>query len=851
MRFSEVVNIHKRQLLLLFSRSFSPPCPNLFHMSKLFLLPPIKKPRQNPFKFFLSSRLRRVADSIAQILRTRETNPHWERALDDAFSLEEEEEEAIAPVLARLPDPDSALAFFDWARRRRPPWADPPDSLSYSTLLRILAKARRFPEIELVLQTMRSEERTPTREALGALVAAYSDSGLEEEALDVYRTMRDQLGSFPDVSDCNCLLKLLVERRHCDLARQVYDEMLKRDGGADNYSTGIMVRGLCIEGRMDEAKNLIEHRWGAGCTPNVVFYNTLLDGYCRNGDMKRGLELFREMKLKGFLPTLVSYGIVINGFCKKGNFVEINKFFSEMKARGLWPNVQIYNNVIDAWCKHGSVVKAKAVLRQMIGSGCEPDIVTYNILISGLCQGGNVGEAELLLREAIKRRLDLNKFSYTPIIHGYCQNGEVAMASNLFIEMMEKGHKPDLVIYAALIHGLVLMQEINDALAIREKMIEKGVTLDAGIHNILISGLCKKGMLASAKKLLAEMLDQNILPDEFVYATLIDGFIRNEDLSEAKKVFEFMGQKGIRHGVVGYNAMIKGYCKFGMMNDAILCINSMRRDGYCPDEFTYTTVIDGYAKQSDLDGALSVFGDMMKRRCKPNVVTYSALINGYCRKGDIDTAEILFNNMQSHGLIPNVVTYSILIGSFCKNKQITRAVAFFEEMLSNKCPPNDVTFHYLINGLINSTPYLDSTCATDLQGNSKIAFLDIFVNMISDGWDRRSAAYNAIIFCLCKHQMVTKALELRGKMVAKGCLPNSITFLFLLHGICAEGKSAEWKSILSCHFQQNELEIAFKYTRLLDQHLHNGTTSKASWILQSLLEESIHLLGMEHGAASR
>ncbi|RRT53413.1 hypothetical protein B296_00014826 [Ensete ventricosum] len=560
------------------------------------LLPHLKKPPRTPSGCCsLHPRTRKLADSIVRVLLTRKADPRWEQTLEEILSCHEDEED-MAPIVARIRDPDAALDFFDWARRRRR-WADPPDSRSYSALLRLLARSGRLPEAGLVLDAMRSDGRTPTREASSALLAAYADSGAEEKALDIYASMRDQDGCFPYVSDCISLLKLLVRQRHYELARRVYDEMVEREGGADNYSTGIVVRGLCLEGRMDEAKSLIEDRWGAGCIPNVVFYNMLFDGYCRKGDIRRGYALFEEMKLRGFLPTVVSYGIVIHGLCMKGNIVEINSLISEMKARGLQPNVQIYNDVIDSRCKHGSFVEAKAALRQMIASGCEPDIITYNILIAGFCRDGKVPEAEQLLREAISRPLDPNKLSYTPVIHGYCQIGDVDTASNLLVEMIERGHLPDLVTYGALIHGLVVLGDVNDALKIRKKMMEKGVLPDAAIYNVLISGLCKKGMLPSAKKLLAEMLDQNIIPDEFVYATLVDGFIRNEDLNEAKKVFEFMDQKGIKRDIVGYNAMIKGYCKFGMIHDAILCISRMRKDGYLPDQFTYTTVINGYARQ--------------------------------------------------------------------------------------------------------------------------------------------------------------------------------------------------------------------------------------------------------------
>lgn len=41
--------------------------------------------------------------------------------------------------------------------------------------------------------------------------------------------MKDETNSYPDVYDCNRLLGLLIKHCHCNLARQLYDGMLKRD----------------------------------------------------------------------------------------------------------------------------------------------------------------------------------------------------------------------------------------------------------------------------------------------------------------------------------------------------------------------------------------------------------------------------------------------------------------------------------------------------------------------------------------------------------------------------------------------------------------------------------------------
>ncbi|KAL5823192.1 hypothetical protein ACOSQ4_021092 [Xanthoceras sorbifolium] len=786
----------------------------------------------SPSSFPPTPRIKQLVHEIIQILKTHHEYQH---SLDFRFSDEEDihVSEIAHFVFDRLHDVELGFKFFDWLAKQ-PKGSSSGNGYAWSSFLKLLARFRVFSEIELALNAMKLEQVKPTHEALSVVVRAYADSGQVDQALDMYYYVIGLYDCGPNVLACNSLLALLVDCKKVKIACKLYDEMCKRDDGVDNYSTCIIAKGLCKEGKVEEGRKLIEERFGGGCIPNIVFYNTLIDGYCKRGDVKSANRLFRELKWKGFVPTLETYGAMVNGFCKEGNFKAIDRLLMEMKKMGLEANVRVYNNIIDAKYKHGFKVEAMDTVRWMIESGCEPDIVTYNTLISGSCRDGKVQEASQLLEQAMKSRLEPNNFSYTPLMHVYCKQGDYVKASGLLIEMTERGHKPDLVAYGALIHGLVAIGEVEVAVTIRDKMMERGVLPDAGIYNVIMSGLCKKGRFPAARNLLAEMLDYKVLPDAFVYTTLVDGFIRSGDLQEAKHLFETI-EKSMDPGVVGYNAMIKGYCKFGLMKDVMLCVKRMVEKHHAPDEFTYSTIIDGYVKQHDLDNALRMFGEMVKKKCKPNVVTYTALINGFFRIGDSDRAEKTFKDMQSCGLVPNVVTYTIIIGSFSKQGRLAKAASFFELMLTNNCIPNDVTFNYVVNGFTNNAP--NAVSISESEESNKSIFLEFFGRMMSDGWSCRAAAYDSILICLCCYGMVKTALQLHGKMASKGFLQDPVSFAALLYGVCLEGRSKDWKNIIPCDLNEQELQIALKYAQCLDQYLPQGMAAEASLILQTLVED--------------
>ena len=75
------------------------------------------------------------------------------------------------------------------------------------------------------------------------------------------------------------------------------------------------------------------------------------------------------------------------------------------------------------------------------------------------------------------------------------------------------------------------------------------------------------------------------------------------------------------------------------------------------------------------------------------------------------------------------------------------------------------------------------------------------------------------------------------KMIGKGFLLYSVSFSALLHGICLEGRSKEWKNIISCTLNEHELQTAVKYSLKLNQYLPRGRSSEALLILEALIED--------------
>jgi pentatricopeptide repeat protein len=100
---------------------------------------------------------------------------------------------------------------------------------------------------------------------------------MEGKAVEICVRTMELHNVLPEPRQCNHLLRLLVEHCRWVDVRKLYDEVLAEEGIMDNYNTCVMIRALCLEGRLEEGRNLIKARWKAGCVPQVVFYNVLID----------------------------------------------------------------------------------------------------------------------------------------------------------------------------------------------------------------------------------------------------------------------------------------------------------------------------------------------------------------------------------------------------------------------------------------------------------------------------------------------------------------------------------------------------------------------------------------------
>lgn len=451
-----------------------------------------------------------------------------------------------------------------------------------------------------------------------------------------------RFGAKPSLKVLNSVLDVLV-KDNIDLAREFYrNEMMGSGVGGDDYTHGILMKGLCLTNRIGEGFKLLQAIRSHGVAPNAVIYNTLIHALCRNGNVGRARSLMSEMTE----PNAVTFNILISGYCGEDDFVQALVLLDDCLNLGLIPDLVTVTKVLEVLCNADRVSEAVQVLERVEGVGVAVDAVAYNTLIKGFCRTGKPRLGLGLMKKMEMKGCLSNVETYNLLISGFCDIGMLDSALNLFHDMKTDGVKWNFATYNLLIRGLCSAGRTQDGLKILEIMDEnrRGTECHIGPYNSVIYGLYKEDRLNEALDFLYKI--GGLFPKNADRSFRIMGFCKEGKIEDAKMVYDQMIEEGGNPSAIVYAHLIHGFCQKGCVQEAFEVMNEMVGCGYLPVASTLNVLISGFCQQGMVGNASKLLEDMIERGCFPDTTeTYSPLVDALCRKGNFQEALTLFLQM--------------------------------------------------------------------------------------------------------------------------------------------------------------------------------------------------------------
>ncbi|EOX90638.1 Pentatricopeptide repeat-containing protein, putative [Theobroma cacao] len=574
--------------------------------------------------------------------------------LSSSSSLGVPSHEHIAHLILDQKSAEAALQTFHWASKL-PNFTH--SQSTYRALIHKLCAFRCFNTVNELLDEMPTSLGVPPDEdILVALVRGLGRARMVRNVIKVL-DLASKFHNTPSLKIFNSILDVLV-KEDIDLARNFYRKKMMSTGvQGDDYTFGILMKGLCLTNRIADAFKLLQLIKSSPVKPNTVMYNTLIHALCRYGKVGRARSLMNEMQD----PNDVTFNVLISAYCKEENLVQALVLVERSFTMGFVPDVITLTKVLKILCNAGRVAEALEILERVESKGGVVDVLAHNTLINGYCRIAKVKLGQRLLKEMERKGCLPNADSYNILISGFCESGMLDSALDMFNEMKTVGISWNFVTYDALIKGLCSGGRMEDGFKILELMEESkgGSRGHIRPYNSVLYGLYKENRLEEALEFLSKM--QNLFPKAVDRSLTILGFCEEGSIEDAKRVYDQMAGEGGIPSVLVYDCLICGFCLKGCVRNAVELMNEMVGCDYFPVASTFNAVISGFCTQGKFGSALKLMEDMVGRGCIPDRGSYSPLINALCMKGDIQKAVMLLLQMLQKSIIPDDLTWNSVL----------------------------------------------------------------------------------------------------------------------------------------------------------------------------------------------
>lgn len=162
-----------------------------------------------------------------------------------------------------------------------------PDAKFYSSLIHILSKTGRFKDAAEIFEDMTKQGVPRDVLVYNTMISASLHHSRDEMALRFLKRMEEEESCSPNVETYAPLLKMCCQKKKMKLLGVLLHHMVKNDVSIDVATYILLIRGLCMSGKVEEACLFFEEAMRKGMVPR--------DSTCK--------MLVEELEKKGMAET--------------------------------------------------------------------------------------------------------------------------------------------------------------------------------------------------------------------------------------------------------------------------------------------------------------------------------------------------------------------------------------------------------------------------------------------------------------------------------------------------------------------------------------------------------------------
>lgn len=347
-----------------------------------------------------------------------------------------------------------------------------PRRQTYLKLLVMLGRCKQPKQASLLFEIMSADGLQPTIDVYTALVSAYGQSGLLDEAFSTVDDMKSVSDCKPDVYTYSVLINCCVKYRRLDLIQRVLDEMSYFGIECSTVTYNTLINGYGKAEMFEQMENtLADMIESSSSLPDVFTLNSFLGAYGNSGQIDKMEKWYDEFQLMGIRPDVKTFNILIKSYGKAGMYHKMSSVMEFMEKRFFSPNVVTFNIIIEVFGKAGDVSMMDKYFKKMKHKGMKPNSITYCSLVNAYSKAGLIEKIDTVFRQVGNSDVTLDTPFFNCVISAYGQAGNVEMMHELFWAMKERNCYPDNITFATMIQVYKAQGMTEAVQALESKML--------------------------------------------------------------------------------------------------------------------------------------------------------------------------------------------------------------------------------------------------------------------------------------------------------------------------------------------------------------------------------------------
>ncbi|CAI9109729.1 OLC1v1009605C1 [Oldenlandia corymbosa var. corymbosa] len=662
-----------------------------------------------------------------------------------------------------LEEVKSLWGVFQWASEQHRDFQHLP--LSCKTMAKMLVRVGMFGQAECLLSRLDGEGvLLDCHEIFSDLIEGYVAECDFGRAVMSYDRMKT-LGLLPSFSCYRSLIDLLVQMNEVQFAYGAFLDMIKVGMGRTAAEHGMfdnVERLLCMDGKIQEARELAIKGYVYGVKPNNLVLDAIVNGYCqkmdyddilsflveirgvpdvaignkairslcRNFGSQRAYVFMQELEQLGFCPNNITFGILIAQTSSEGMLRDGFILLSEMLSRNLKPDVNTCNALMSALFKEDMWKQPFDILLEMKDWGVTPEISTFKVLLAGALKAKQIGKVRAVVGL-------MEDHGLTPVLspENHLSTALAFLGLNPLVVKIRRDNDSQFSktqFYDDLGNGLYLETDVDK--------LEKSLTrvLDDAMFpefNSLVFKNCQKGDPMVALQMVDEMAQWGQVLSVSAASALVNKLSTSQmNIKMLNSLLENIPYPVYQLHIGALNKLIQKFGKRGFTYKAKIIFNKMLQMKLEIDSDTYSSILISSYKKDDLKSfhqcwQLARDGNWLPQRkdgralldclCQSKLLeealelleiiildcryhpmdTFPDFFQKLCSRGLTSIADVLAKEVQKLGLVLDDESYNHLMSGFCKEKKLGEAFVLLDALFAKKFDPSLISAPLLIRQL--------------------------------------------------------------------------------------------------------------------------------------------------------